>query len=430
MTDVYEVLRHRVLDELQARGLDVGDRPAIVGLIGTLVAGYQADATSGGNGRPLSDTQIMIDRLTRSILQFGPLTQFLDGTLDYEELIIHGEEVSYIDGSGRLLALEEPVSEDEVTHVVTKLLASVGASVDESRPLVQAQVLGGQARLGAVLPPIADHIDVTVRRYRTRRETFAELIEWDALNTEAAGLLAAALRTPTGLIVTGQPGSGKTTLVNALLRSAPPTLRVVACEETPELSVGHLHAARWRTRPVGPDGVGGVSLRDLVRMSLGMRPDLIVVGEVRGEEAYELTRAGNAGCGMLSTIHANGARQGLQAMVSTASMAGPNVAPEQVRHLFSSIIDLVVHVAKEPSAATASGRTGRRQVMEIAAIAPMQAGDVDVTVEPIFVRDHFGAPLRWTGCPLPVELGQRLDLALAPLGHGVADVVEGRRSLL
>ena len=231
------------------------------------------------------------------------------------------------------------------------------------------------------------------------------------------------------IIISGRSGSGKTTVVNALLRSAEPTLRVIACEDTPELSVGHLSAARWKTRPAGPDGSGEVSLRDLVRISLGMRPELLVLGEVRGGEAFELTRAGNAGCGMLSTIHANGAKEGLGALVSTAVMAGPNVQASQVRSIFSSVVDLVVHTAKEPTAA-ANGFGGRRQVMEIVAIPPMQGADDDFTVEPIFERDSIGSPLRWTGSPLPNDLERRLGRALAPLGLTMTDLLEGTRTLV
>jgi pilus assembly protein CpaF len=423
--DTYERLRHDCLDQLRLRGLDTGSPSDVLSMIRSLVDRYQVDATSSGGQRPLHDPASMVERLGRALLDFGPLTPFLDGTIAYEELIVHGEEVSYIDPSGRLVAHDEPVSEHEIEHIVSKLLASVGASVDEGHPIVQTQILDGSARLGVVLPPVADRIDVTIRRYLAKRETFAELIEWDAISPAAAALLTVSLQTPTGVIVTGQPGSGKTTLVNALLRSAQPSLRVIVCEDTPELSTGHLHAARWRTRPAGPDGTGEISLRHLVRMSLGMRPDLIAVGEVRGEEAYELTRAGNAGCGMVSTIHANNARQGLQALVSTASMAGPNVSPDQIRTVFSSIVDLVVHTAKEPTAATGTGRAGRRQVMEIVAIPPMQGADVDFTVEPIFVRADFGAPLEWTGSPLPTELEVRLGRVLRPHGITVTELLEG-----
>lgn len=427
--DTYEHLRSAALREIQSVDIDLTDHQAIHQLTRNLVERYQINATSGVGGRPLTNIDGMIGRLERSLLAYGPLTPFLDGSIIYEELIIHGDEVSYVDEKGRLVAFDEPISDDEVMHVVSKLLASVGASVDESHPVIQAQVLGGKARLGVVMPPIADRIDVTLRRYLAKRETFDELIGWGAITPAAASLLAASIRTSTGLIVTGQPGSGKTTLVNALLRSAPPSLRLIACEDTPELSVDHLNAARWRTRPAGPDGTGEIDLRQLVKMSLGMRPDVIVVGETRGAEAYELTRAGNAGCGMISTIHANGARQGLQALVSTAVMAGPNVAVDQVRAVFSSIIDLVVHTAKEPTSSV-DGSGGRRQVMEIVAVPPLQGAESDFTVEPIFRRADFGAPLEWTGSPLPQEFELRLERVLCPLGLSVNSILEGRGGLL
>ncbi len=154
-------------------------------LIQQLVNQYQADATSGGPKRPLSDPSAMMSRLARSLFEFGPLTPFLDGSLKYEELIIHGSNVMYVDADGRTLAWPDPVSEEEVTHVVHKLLATVGQAVDESRPVVQTQILGGTARIGVVLPPIADAIDVTIRRYLSKRESFQELIEWHSISEPA-----------------------------------------------------------------------------------------------------------------------------------------------------------------------------------------------------------------------------------------------------
>ena len=252
--DAYEDLRHQALDAIRIRSIDLREISEVRTLVQQLVNQYQADATSGGSRRPLADPASMMGRLGRSLLEYGPLTPFLDGSLDYEELIIHGDNVMYVDTEGRMLAWPDPVSEQEVTHVVQKLLSSVGQAVDESRPVIQAQILDGSARIGVVLPPIADVIDVTIRRYLSKRETFNELMEWKAISRPAANLLAAAMATATGVIVTGQPGSGKTTLVNSMLRSAPSTLRVIACEDTPEVSVEHLHAARWKTRQPGPDG--------------------------------------------------------------------------------------------------------------------------------------------------------------------------------
>ncbi len=428
--DAYEDLRHQALEAIRIRSIDLREISEVRTLIQKLVNQYQADATSGGSRRPLADPSGMMSRLTRSLLEYGPLTPFLDGSLEYEELIIHGSNVMYVDTAGRMLAWPDPMSEEEVTHVVHKLLATVGQAADESRPMVQTQILGGSARIGVVLPPIADAIDVTIRRYLSKRETFKELMDWQAISPAAASLLTAVMATPTGVIITGQPGSGKTTLVNAMLRSAPSTLRVIACEETPEVSVDHLHAARWKTRQAGPDGANEVNLRDLVKISLGMRPELIVVGEVRGAEAYELTRAGNAGAGMLSTIHANNARQGLQALVSTAVMAGPNVAAGQIRSVFSSIIDLVVHTAKEPSAAVEGGCGGRRKIMEIVAVPSMQTDDNDFTTEPIFHRESFDHELVWTGAPLPIDLEQRIDRVLRPAGQTLNGVLAGTDRLV
>jgi pilus assembly protein CpaF len=297
--------------------------------------------------------------------------------------------------------------------------------------MVQAQILDGQARLGVVIPPIATELNASLRRYVLRHEDFDVLVRWDTLTPDAASLLAATTYTPTGVLFTGMPASGKTSLANATLRAAPETLRVICCEETPEINPEHLLPFRWRTRRPGPDGTGEVTLRDLVRHALGMRPDLIVVGEVRGAEAYELTRAGNAGCGMITTLHANSARAGLQALMSTAVMAGQNVDAAQIRAVFCSIVDLVVHLEREPLAAIQSGRGRvRRQVMEIAAVPPLQGSDTDFTVEPIFVRDELGAPLRWTSAPLPDDLQMRLDRALRPRNASVQGVLEGRDRLL
>jgi pilus assembly protein CpaF len=373
----------------------------------------------------------MVTRLCQSVLEYGPLTPFVTGEEVFEEVLIVGGDVVYVDGAGRLAMLEETVTQAEMRSILDRLLAGAGASVDESQPMIQVQILDGQGRLGVVIPPIADCLNASLRRYVMRHETLKKLIDWEAITLPAAGLLAACTYTPTGLVVTGQPSSGKTSLANAVLRAAPETLRVICCEDTPEINPEHLIPFRWRTRRAGPDGTGEMSLRDLVRMALGMRPDLIVVGEVRGAEAYELTRAGNAGCGMMTTLHANSARAGLQALMSTAIMAGQNVDAAQVRAVFTSIVDLVVHLEREPLQATGAGEGRvRRQVMEIAAIPALQGADSDFAVEPIFARKELGAPLRRTGAPLPDELRVRLDRALRPRGMTIQRVLDGKDVLV
>ena len=429
--DVYELLRAAVLCAVGERGVDAANSSQVTALVREVVDRYQVRARSGLSGRALGSTASMVSRLCRSVLEYGPLTPFIAGDQVFEEVLIVGGEVSYIDGEGRLAMLDEPVSEAELRTVVERLLAGAGASVDESRPIVQAQVLDGQARLGVVIPPISSCLNASLRRYVVRRETLRELVALDTLSPQAAGLLAAATLTPTGLLITGPPSAGKTSLANAVLRAAPETLRVICCEDTPEIDPEHLMPFRWRTRRPGPDGTGGVTLRELVRTALGMRPDLIAVGEVRGAEAYELTRAGNAGCGMLATLHANSARAGLQALMSTAIMAGENVDARQVRVVFTSIVDLVVHLEREPLRDRHAGDGPiRRQVTEISAVPPLQGSESDFAVEPIFARKALGEPLRRTGAPLPEELRERLDRALAPRATTAQRVIEGKDQLV
>ncbi len=429
--DAFEELRAEVLAAIQDRRLDATSSPAVDAAVHELIQGYQARARSGLGGRPLADPGRMVHRLRESVLEFGPLTRFITGPDVVEEVLIVGGDVLYIDGEGRLAMLDEPIAEAEMRTIVERLLATAGASVDESNPMVQVQILDGQARLGVVVPPVADQLNASLRRYVMRHETLELLIAWDALTPPAASLMAASTYTRTGVVLTGPPSSGKTSLGNAILRAAPETLRVICCEDTPEVNPEHLSPFRWRTRRTGPDGASAITLRDLVRFALGMRADLILLGELRGAEAYELTRAGNAGCGLLTTLHANSARAGLQALISTAVMAGQNVDAAQVRSVFTTIIDLVVHLEREPLALTRAGQGRvRRQVMEIAAVPPLQGSESDFAVEPIFVREELGAPLRWTGAPLPDELRTRLDRALRPRGVSVQRILEGKDSLV
>ena len=429
-TDVYETLRLEVLEELGDHSADLQNAGTVQAVVRQVVDNYQARARQGLGIRALATPNEMVARLDRSLLEYGPLTPFLDGTIDYEELMIHGDEVTYIDGLGNLQSYDELTSEGEIRSIVARLLSTIGATVDDSRPIMQAQILGGRARIGVVIPPISDAINVTLRRYVVRRDTFADLIDWGSISPSVASLLTACTHIPTGIIICGQPGAGKTTLANALLDSAPPTTRVIACEDTPELRVAHLNGVSWRTRHAGPDGAGEVQLRDLVKMALGMRPDIIAVGETRGGEAYELTRAGNAGCGWMSTIHANSGRAAMQALISTAVMAGNNVPSQEVRAVFSSIVDLVVFLDREPLQLRETGTGTRRQIMEVLAVPPMQGSDTDVTVEPLFIREDFGEPLRWTGSPPPPDLERRLDKVCHGRGTTLRTVLDGRATLL
>jgi pilus assembly protein CpaF len=269
--------------------------------------------------------------------------------------------------------------------------------------MVQARVLSGSARLTAAIPPVGDQLSATVRRYVVRHVTLAELVGRGSLSVEAAAFLRQMMQFRSRIAVSGEPGAGKTTLLAALLASAPAGQCVRACEEIRELAVPITHGSYYEVRPPGLDGTGEISLRDLVKFVLAMRPDRIVVGEVRGAEAFELSRAVNAGCGFLCTVHANSAAEALDALVNAALMAGENVTEHIVRKVFSSSLDVLVHLDRDDGSDDAD--TARRRVVEIAAVVPALRDDF--TIEPIFVRDDPHGPLRWTGA-LPPGLATRL----------------------
>jgi pilus assembly protein CpaF len=239
------------------------------------------------------------------------------------------------------------------------------------------------------------------------------------LTEAAAGFLAAAMRANTSIIVSGPPGAGKTSFLSALISAVPIDHCIRACEEVRELHVPLIHGSYYEARPPSLDGGGEITLRDLVKTTLAMRPDLIVVGEVRGAEAFELTRAVNAGCGMACTVHANSAADALEALVNAALMAGENVPERVVRKVFSSSIDLVVHLGR---AAVGDSDAVLRETVEIRAMVP--ALHEDFSSESIFVRDSLGEPLRWTGVVPPSELAQRIQRELPP-GVSLRTMLEG-----
>jgi pilus assembly protein CpaF len=404
-TDVYDALRRDVLAALELVPGALDDVAVVRSEVEAAVDAYQRRTTTG-DGVPLAEPAAMAARILRSLVDLGPLTELL-ARADVEEIFIEGSRVSYLDALGRLRGLAEPTSEDENRQIVERLLASGERHLDTKHPIVQARVLDGSARLTAAIPPVAERLSATLRRYTVRHVTLADLVARDALSVAAADTLGAVMQARTRIAVSGEPGAGKTTLLAALLAAMPPSHCVRACEEIRELSVPLVHGAYYETRPPALDGTGEISLRHLVKFVLAMRPDRIVVGEVRGAEAFELTRAINAGCGFLCTVHANGAREALSALVNAALMAGENVTESVVTRVFSQSLDLVVHLNRHDGIDAGEGI--RREVREITCVTAA-LGD-EFTCEPLFVRAAPGRPLEWTGV-VPDRLADRVDRAL------------------
>jgi pilus assembly protein CpaF len=415
----YDAIRQAVLRRVERDRLDADDVETVRAAVLTAVEDYQRRAHLG-DGQALSDPADMVGRVMRSITAFGPLTDLLART-DVEEIFIEGPQVTYIDRSGRLQGLTIPTTEEENRGVVDRLLSTTQRHLDAASPLVQARVLNGSARLTAAIAPIAESLSATIRRHTLRRDTLGSLLDRGSLTPAAAGFLWACMQASTSTLVSGPPGAGKTSLLSALIAAIPSNHCIRCCEEIRELAVPLTHGSFYEARPAGMDGTAEVSLRDLVKFILAMRPDQIVVGEVRGAEAFELTRAVNAGCGFACTVHANSAREALHALVNAAIMAGENVSEPIVRKVFASAIDTVVHCDLDDVNRVGAGQGLRRQVMEIIAVVPSLHDDF--STEPIFVREALGAPLEWSGI-VPAN-APSVERAL-PEGMTLRDILEGR----
>ncbi|MFQ5554144.1 MAG: CpaF family protein [Acidimicrobiia bacterium] len=400
-TSAYEQIRGLAIDRLDAAGVDpAGDAKAVAVAVSDAVARYEA-----GEHHGLRDTRHMVARIVASITAFGPLTDLLADE-DVEEIFIEGDRVTYIGGGGALRSLADPVTEPETKHLVTRLIAAADRRLDAASPIVQARVLGDSARLTAVIPPVADRLSATIRRYALRRTTLDHLVELGSLSSPAADFLAAAMQASASILISGPPGAGKTSLLAALLVAVPAAQCVRCVEEVRELNVDlGPHSSFYEARPPGMDGGASVSVRDLVKLVLAMRPDRIVVGEVRGAEAFELTRASNAGCGFCCSVHANSARAALEALVNAALMAGENITERVVRKIFASTIDFVVHLDRDPVPLVGGGL--RRRVVEILALRRDHGNEF--VVETLFSRDGLEAPMAWTGALPPEEMTTRLE---------------------
>lgn len=386
---------------LDRRRMDPSREPVGVRALAEELVDRYESRSEFGDRRALASRRSMVDRLVRSLTGFGHLSDVLSSP-EVEEVFIEGSTVTFLDTDGRLRPLEEPTSAAENRHVVERLIASADRRLDHSSPIVQARVLDGSARLTAVAPPVSDRLSVTIRRFVSRKETLAGLVGLGALDEEAASLLRLVAAANSSVVISGPPGAGKTTLLAAMIRSIPPERCVRVVEETRELRMPLLHGSCYEARPAGMDGSAAITLRDLIKVVLAMRPDRIVVGEVRGAEAFELTRAVNAGTGFACTVHANGAEDALPALVNAALMAGEHIPADVVRAVFAAALDVVVHLDVEPIPAGV-----RRGVREIAVLD--QADPTGGTLIPVFRRSRLDRPLRGSGIDLPARLSSRLE---------------------
>ena len=307
------------------------------------------------------DRETLTARILRDTVGLGPLEELLDDPA-VEEVMVNGPDRVYVERAGRLersgVAFAD---EEELRNAIERILAPLGRRVDEVSPIADARLADG-SRVNVVIPPLAvNGPALSIRRFGARRPGPRELVELGTLSEPERAQLERAVASRRSILVSGGTGSGKTTLLNALSDYIGERERVVTIEDAAELRLRRSHVVRLESRPASVEGRGEVTIRDLLRNALRMRPDRIVIGEVRGPEALDLLTALNTGhAGALSTIHANSPHDALSRLETLALMAGSGLPHEAIAAQVRRGVDLVVHLER--------GADGSRRVSGIAEV--------------------------------------------------------------
>ena len=372
-TDPFASMRARVLDSLFAElGTRIFDptlgpdqlQQVVVERLETLLAESQI---------PLSplERNDLVSQLKEDVLGYGPVQQFLEDP-EINEIMVNSTDQIYVERNGQIVATGRRFQTVEhVRRVIDRIVSEVGRRVDESSPMVDARLPDG-SRVNAIIPPLAvDGPMITIRKFSVVPFHVEDLIGFKTLSPRLAGFLDSCVRAKISVLVSGGTGSGKTTLLNVLSAYIPESERVISIEDAVELQLGRAHVIRLESRPPNIEGQGEVTIRDLVRNALRMRPDRIIVGEVRGPEALDMLQAMNTGHeGSLTTLHANSPRDALARLETMVLMAGVDLPLQAIREQVASAVDLIVHVNRMSD--------GSRRVLQVCDVTGMEGSVIQL----------------------------------------------------
>jgi pilus assembly protein CpaF len=361
------------------------------------VTGDIRNHLSREQGISRDDRERLAAEIADDILGHGPLERLLADD-SVTEIMVNGAFDVWVERQGRLYETTVRFTdESHLRRIINKMVAQVGRRIDESSPMVDARLPDG-SRVNAVIPPLSlSGPLVTIRKFSKKRLDFGDLIRLGTLTTETAEFLQRCILAELNVLISGGTGSGKTTLLNALSTAIPDADRIVTIEDAAELRLNQRHVLRLEARPKNIEGEGEIAIRELVRNSLRMRPDRIIVGEVRGAEALDMLQAMNTGHeGSLSTVHANSPRDALNRLETMVLMAGYELPLRAIRSHVSSALDLVIQVDRLDD--------GSRRVVEIAEVQRME-GEV-ITLQKLFEFkvDHFDSERKIVGRLHPTGL--------------------------
>jgi pilus assembly protein CpaF len=366
-----------------------------------------------------SERQRLTAEVSDDVLGYGPVQPFLDDE-SVSEVMVNGDAAIYVERSGRIQRTNARfLSDEHLRRVIERIVSQVGRRIDESSPMVDARLADG-SRVNAIVPPLAvDGPSLTIRKFAKDPFKVGDLISFGTMTPQIAELLRACVQGRLNILISGGTGTGKTTLLNVVSSFIPEHERIVTIEDAVELQLHQEHVIRLESRPPNIEGKGQVAIRDLVRNSLRMRPDRIIVGETRGGEALDMLQAMNTGHdGSLSTVHANTPRDALARLETMVLMAGMDLPVRAIREQVASAIDLIVQISRL--------RDGTRRITHITEVHGME-GQI-VTLQEVFTFDYeagLNADGRFLGGQRPTGIRPRFVDRLAREGITVPATVFG-----
>jgi pilus assembly protein CpaF len=371
-------IHRRMIERLNLSGLDLLDTETLRVQIRQIIAGLITEEAVA-----LSETEraLLEDQVLNETFGLGPIEPYLHDP-DVSDILVNTNRQVYIERFGRLeLTTTKFDDDDHVLKIIDRIVSRIGRRIDESSPMVDARLPDG-SRVNAIIPPLAvDGPILSIRKFGTRTLNVDDLIEIGSLTHGMAELFKGAVRARLNTLISGGTGSGKTTLLNAISAFVSADERIVTIEDAAELQLLQPHVVRLETRPPNIEGQGEVTQRHLVRNSLRMRPDRIIVGEVRGEEVLDMLQAMNTGHdGSMTTLHANNARDALHRLETLMLLSGVNLPNRAMREQISAALEMIVHVSRLSD--------GTRKVVGVTELVGME-GDV-IALQDIFVFQKTG----------------------------------------
>lgn len=376
--DAKDRLQPLLLEYIDAAAANEMDRTDLADQVSEAVNELMAQEKINLN---LREQRELVNMLLNDMLGLGPLEPLLEND-EISEIMVNGPKQIYIEKAGKIELSDITFRDDQhLMNICTRIVNAVGRRVDESTPVCDARLKDG-SRVNIIIPPLAiDGASISIRKFAKQKITLDKMIDFGSMSHKMATVLKISSACRLNILISGGTGSGKTTMLNALSRMIDVGERVVTIEDTAELQMQQPHVVRLETRPANLEGKGEISMRDLVKNSLRMRPDRIILGEVRGAEAFDVLQAMNTGHdGSMCTLHANNPREALTRMENMIGMADLKLPQKAVREQIAGAVDLIVQVSRM--------RDGGRRCASVTEVVGME-GDV-ITTQELFLYEFTG----------------------------------------